>query len=194
MQVQPTLADCYTYFLTLRLITRRLDGSQWCICQSARALLSFGKTGIVQVHGARNRRGLLNQRTFSYSLLYLQNFRALCTGEKGMGYKGKPLHYKDSVFHRIIPGFVTARTSATLTMHDAQHAPLLCSRCTMHMCVFAYCHACLLYCHTMHFFAFMRVAQMLQGGDFTKGDGTGGESIYNKKFEDEVSWLPRASA
>ena len=34
------------------------------------------------------------------------NFVALCVGSAGVGNQLRPLHYKNSYFHRIIPGFM----------------------------------------------------------------------------------------
>ena len=38
--------------------------------------------------------------------LTVENFRCLCTGEKGIGMYGKSLSFKSAKFHRIIPEFM----------------------------------------------------------------------------------------
>ena len=50
--------------------------------------------------------GRITMELYSDTPRTSENFRALCTGEHGIGDKGKPLHYKGCIFHRIIPGFM----------------------------------------------------------------------------------------
>jgi len=45
-----------------------------------------------------------------------ENFRMLCTGEKGVGRSGTKLHYKGCKFHRIIPHFIVQ--SGDFIAHD----------------------------------------------------------------------------
>ena len=46
----------------------------------------------------------------------VRNFATLCDGSAGMGNSGKPLHFKGSRFHRIIPGFMAQ--GGDITMGD----------------------------------------------------------------------------
>lgn len=46
--------------------------------------------------------------------LTAENFKCLCTGEKGIGSKGKLLCYRNSTFFRVLPGFMAQGGDITL--------------------------------------------------------------------------------
>lgn len=48
----------------------------------------------------------MNRRYGDVAPKTVRNFKGLITGEYGVGKRGKPLHYKNSGFHRIIPKFM----------------------------------------------------------------------------------------
>lgn len=50
--------------------------------------------------------GRIDIELFREVPLTAENFRVLCTGEKGNSKKGFPLHYMNNLFHRVIPGFM----------------------------------------------------------------------------------------
>ena len=112
-----------------------------------------------------------------------ENFRCLCTGERGIGRSGKKLHFKGSTMHRCIPDFMiqggcvlppythvgcAAKFTSRAEFDDVSGIGRL-----MHHTTGALgspskdmlCLAC--------------------DRDFTAGDGTGGESIYGAVFPDE---------
>lgn len=47
-----------------------------------------------------------------------ENFRALCTGETGLGYWMRPRWYKNTPFHRIVPGFMAQ--GGDFNFHDGK--------------------------------------------------------------------------
>ena len=58
--------------------------------------------------------------------LTAENFRCLCTGEKGVGRSGKILHFKGSSFHRVIPKFMVSIGTVNNGIDDMCFAKIIC--------------------------------------------------------------------
>jgi peptidylprolyl isomerase len=89
--------------------------------------------------------------------------RSQTPGEKST--PTQPLTYKGSVFHRVIPNFML------------QGVSLMHARACPWKYMFVFTHVC---AHSSS-----SLPLMFTQGDFTRGDGTGGLSIYGAKFADE---------
>lgn len=55
-----------------------------------------------------------NGRFYSNNQWSPDGQHCFCAGEKGVGKSGKPLHFKGSKFHRVIPNFMCQVTAAWL--------------------------------------------------------------------------------
>ena len=102
-----------------------------------------------------------------------ENFRALCTGEKGFG-------FANSSFHRVIPQFM-CQVTATEPIFDLIEldSTLLESIETLPLLTFQ------IPCSLISFLSLLFNNKIIKGGDFTNHNGTGGKSIYGNKFQDE---------